>query len=104
MSICAERDNEEWDNSPAEGRNESAVAKPDACVTFEVSSIKRVQAFGWLKQQALLRERQLNPKGTPVKQQLFRSVHQINHRPVCLTTSTIASTYASCMDSQQLLR
>ena len=67
------RTHRKWVNKSLEYLlDSSATAKNDAPIDLEPTSLKRVQAFGWLKQQALLRERKLNPKGTPVKQRLFR--------------------------------
>ena len=73
MSIGAERDTTDWSSRPVESLDKGIVAEFDSCVPLGADFIKKSQAFGWLKQQALLRERKLNPKGTPVKQRLFRS-------------------------------
>ena len=71
MRIGGEVDGEAWEKDRGQSLNGSTSVKHDASL-IEPRLIKRVQAVGWLRQQALLRERKLNPDGILVKQRLFR--------------------------------
>ncbi len=84
MSIGTKEDAEEWDSRPIESLDEGFSTELDTALPLRGDTLKRVQASGWLKQQALLRERKLNPKGTPVKQRLFRSDQLTENSSLCL--------------------
>lgn len=99
MSLGVVGDKEKWDNKYLTLLEKDILAKCDASVILEPTLVKGVQAFGWLKQQALLRERKLKPRGTPVKQRLFRHDDlirlQYNYRNQ--KSSRAPSMHASCL-------
>ena len=72
MSIDGEREGKKSEKECNPFLSNSASAERDASLALEPRSVKKVQAFGWLRQQALLRERKLKLNGTLVKQRLFR--------------------------------
>ena len=95
MSTGAKEDTEEWGSRPVESLDEGFSTELYTALRLRGDKFKRVQAFGWLKQQALLRERKLNPKGSPLKQRLFRSDRLTEDSPLCSTTPLKAIQFAS---------
>ena len=84
MSAVADIDGEEWFTEVVESSDDDLATNDGLKAAIQPSSVKRVQAFGWLKQQALLRDKKLNPKGDLLKQRLFRSAMSTGHQLQCL--------------------
>lgn len=79
MRIITDTSGEEWVRDFLEGVNNHDTSKHSASATaLNGVPWRRGTAFGWLKQQSLLRQRKDNrADGTVVKQRLFRWLSKI---------------------------